>query len=143
MLNKVLLIGRLGADPEIRYLPNGDAVTTVRFATSERYKDRVTGEAKEVTEWHRVVFFRRLAEVINEYQKKGSPIYVEGRIRTRKWQDQNQQDRYTTEIVATHMRMLGGTQSNASPASPSPDHSAAAAENESAWDDEADLDVPF
>lgn len=143
MLNKVLLIGRLGADPDTRYLPNGDAVTTVRLATSERYKDRATGEAKEVTEWHRVVFFRRLAEVIREYQKKGSPIYVEGHIRTRKWQDQNQQDRYTTEIVATHMRMLGGAHADALPAAPTPDRSAAAAENESAWDDEADLDVQF
>jgi single-strand DNA-binding protein len=143
MLNKVMLIGRLGADPETRYLPNGDAVTTVRLATSERYKDRTTGEAKEATEWHRVVFFGRLAEVISEYQKKGSPIYVEGRIRTRKWQDSNQQDRYTTEIIAGHMRMLGGARAESPASGPTLDRAASSA-SESAWDDDPTMDeVPF
>ena len=142
MLNKVMLIGRLGADPETRYLPSGDAVTTVRLATSERYKDRATGEARETTEWHSVVFFGRLAEVISEYQKKGSPIYVEGRIRTRKWQDENQQDRYTTEIVAGRMRMLGGAHAEPSSGAPTQEHEVA--DEGSAWDDNAELDnVPF
>ena len=144
MLNKVMLIGRLGADPETRYLPSGDAVTTVRLATSERYKDRATGEARETTEWHSVVFFGRLAEVISEYQKKGSPIYVEGRIRTRKWQDENQQDRYTTEIIAGRMRMLGSAHTAPTPGSPTPEAAASIADEGSAWDDDAELDnVPF
>lgn len=113
MLNKVMLIGRLGADPEVRYMPSGGAVTTIRMATSRRWKDRQTGERKEETEWHRVVFFTRLAEIAGEYLKKGSQVYVEGRIQTRKWQGQDGQDRYTTEIVAENMNMLdsrsGGT----------------------------------
>lgn len=107
MLNKVTLIGNLGADPEVRYMPSGEAVTTIRLATTMRWKDRQTGERKESTEWHRVVFFRRLAEIAGEYLKKGSQVYVEGRLRTNKWQDQNGQDRYTTEIVAEEMHMLG------------------------------------
>lgn len=147
MLNKVMLIGRLGADPETRYLPSGDAVTTVRLATSERYKDRATGEAREATEWHRVVFFGRLAEVISEYQKKGSPIYVEGRIHTRRWQDSNQQDRYTTEIIAGRMHMLGGVHMESHAGGPVPDHatpSGSEVASESAWDDDPTLDeVPF
>lgn len=113
MLNKVMLIGRLGADPEVRYLPSGGAVTTIRLATSRRWKDKQTGERKEETEWHRVVFFSRLAEIAGEYLKKGSQAYIEGRIRTQKWQGQDGQDRYTTEIVADAMNMLdsrsGGT----------------------------------
>ncbi|MGR9014884.1 MAG: single-stranded DNA-binding protein, partial [Gammaproteobacteria bacterium] len=106
MLNKVMLIGRLGADPEVRYLPSGSAVTTIRLATSRRWKDKQTGERKEETEWHRVVFFNRLAEIAGEYLKKGSQAYVEGRIRTQKWQGQDGQDRYSTEIVADSMNML-------------------------------------
>src|SRR5690348_11583243 len=106
-LNKVILIGRLGADPETRYLPAGDAVSSIRLATSERSKDKSTGEMKEITEWHRVSFFGRQAEVVGEYLKKGSLIYIEGRIRTRKWQDQSGQDRYSTEILADQMKMLG------------------------------------
>ncbi len=106
-LNKVLLIGRLGADPEVRYLPSGDAVASIRLATSERSKDKSTGEMKELTEWHRVTFFGRQAEIVGEYLRKGSLIYLEGRIRTRKWQDQSGQDRYSTEIVADQMKMLG------------------------------------
>ena len=107
MLNKVTLIGNLGADPEVRYMPAGDAVANITLATSMRWKDKQTGERKESTEWHRVVFFRRLAEIAGEYIKKGSQVYIEGHLRTRKWQDQNGQDRYTTEIVADEMHMLG------------------------------------
>ena len=107
MLNKVTLIGNLGADPEIRYMPTGGAVANVSLATTHRWKDKQTGERKENTEWHRVVFFNRLAEVVGEYLRKGSQVYVEGRIRTNKWQDQSGQDRYTTEIIATEMQMLG------------------------------------
>lgn len=106
-LNKVILIGRLGADPEVRYLPNGDAVASIRLATSERSKDKNTGEMKEITEWHRVSFFARQAEIVGQYLRKGSLIYLEGRIRTRKWQDQSGQDRYSTEIIADQMKMLG------------------------------------
>jgi len=115
MLNKVMLIGRLGADPEVRSLPSGGQVTTIRLATSRRWRDKQTNERKEETEWHRVVFFARLAEIAAEYLRKGSQVYVEGRIRTQKWQGQDGQDRYTTEIVAEEMHMLdtrsGGTAS--------------------------------
>ena len=107
MLNKVTLIGNLGADPEVRYMPSGGAVTTIRLATTRRWKDKQTGEKKESTEWHRVVFFNRLAEIAGEYLKKGSQIYVEGHLRTQKWQAQDGQDRYTTEILADEMHMLG------------------------------------
>jgi single-strand DNA-binding protein len=107
-VNKVILVGNLGADPETRYLPSGDAVTNIRLATTDRYKDKASGEFKELTEWHRIAFFGRLAEIAGEYLKKGSPVYVEGRIRTRKWQDQGGQDRYSTEIVADSMQLLGG-----------------------------------
>ncbi|TCW82240.1 single-stranded DNA-binding protein [Burkholderia sp. SRS-46] len=107
-VNKVILVGNLGADPEVRYLPSGDAVANIRLATTDRYKDKASGEMKEMTEWHRVAFFGRLAEIVNEYLKKGSSVYIEGRIRTRKWQGQDGQDRYSTEIVADQMQMLGG-----------------------------------
>jgi len=112
-VNKVILIGNLGRDPEVRYTPNNAAITNVTIATSESWKDKATGENQERTEWHRVVFFRRLAEIAGEYLKKGSKVYIEGKLQTRKWQDQNGQDRYTTEIVANEMQMLdsrsGGT----------------------------------
>lgn len=107
MLNKVTLIGNLGADPEVRFMPSGGAVTTIRLATTRRWKDKQSGERKESTEWHRVVFFNRLAEVAGEYLKKGSQVYVEGHLRTQKWQAQDGQDRYTTEILADEMHMLG------------------------------------
>ncbi|WP_250489854.1 single-stranded DNA-binding protein [Caballeronia sp. INML2] len=107
-VNKVILVGNLGADPETRYLPSGDAVANIRLATTDRYKDKSSGEFKELTEWHRVAFFGRLAEIVNEYLKKGSSVYIEGRIRTRKWTDQSGQERYSTEIVADQMQMLGG-----------------------------------
>ena len=107
-VNKVILVGNLGADPETRYLPSGDAVANIRLATTDRYKDKTSGEMKELTEWHRVAFFGRLAEIVNEYLKKGSSVYIEGRIRTRKWTDQAGQEKYSTEIVADQMQMLGG-----------------------------------
>jgi single-strand DNA-binding protein len=107
-VNKVILVGNLGKDPEIRYTPSGSAVANVTIATSDQWKDKQTGEQQERTEWHRVVFFNRLAEVVGEYVKKGQQIYVEGRIQTRKWQDQSGQDRWTTEIVGNEMQMLGG-----------------------------------
>ncbi len=105
-VNKVILIGNLGVDPETRFMPSGGAVTNVRLATSENWKDKQTGEQRERTEWHRVVFFNRLGEIAGEYLKKGSKVYVEGQLRTRKWQGQDGQDRYTTEIVASEMQML-------------------------------------
>lgn len=107
-VNKVILIGNLGADPETRFMPSGGAVTNVRLATSETWKDRQTGQMQERTEWHRVVFFNKLGEIAGEYLKKGSKVYIEGSIRTRKWQGQDGQDRYTTEIVANEMQMLDG-----------------------------------
>ncbi|TNF08232.1 MAG: single-stranded DNA-binding protein [Gammaproteobacteria bacterium] len=105
-INKVILIGNLGKDPETRYLPSGGAVTNLTLATSESWKDKQTGQQQERTEWHRVVFFNRLAEIAAEYLKKGSKVYIEGSLRTRKWQGQDGQDRYTTEIVASEMQML-------------------------------------
>ena len=107
-VNKVIIVGHLGNDPEIRTMPNGDAVANISVATSESWNDRNTGERREVTEWHRIVFYRRQAEICGEYLRKGSQVYVEGRLRTRKWQDQNGQDRYTTEIQGDVMQMLGG-----------------------------------
>ncbi|KND61097.1 Single-stranded DNA-binding protein [Candidatus Burkholderia verschuerenii] len=107
-VNKVILVGNLGADPETRSLPSGDAVANIRLATTDRYRDKASGEFKELTEWHRVAFFGRLAEVVRDYLKKGSSVYIEGRIRTRKWTDQSGQERYSTEIVADQMQMLGG-----------------------------------
>lgn len=106
-VNKVILVGNLGADPETRYLPSGDAVSNIRMATTDRYKDKATGEMKEATEWHRVAFFGKLAEIAGQYLKKGSPVYIEGRIRTRKWQDAAGQEKYSTEIIAEQMQMLG------------------------------------
>ena len=113
-VNKVILVGNLGAEPEVRYLPSGDAVANIRLATTDRYKDKASGEFKEMTEWHRVSFFGRLAEIVSEYLKKGSSVYIEGRIRTRKWQAQDGTDRYSTEIVADQMQMLGGRSGGAS-----------------------------
>jgi len=105
-INKVILIGNLGNDPETRYMPSGGAVTNITVATSETWKDKQTGQPQERTEWHRVVFFNRLAEIAGEYLRKGSKAYIEGSLRTRKWQDKSGQDRYTTEIVASEMQML-------------------------------------
>lgn len=118
-VNKVILVGNLGADPEVRYMTNGDAVANIRMATTESWKDKASGERREMTEWHRVVFYRRLAEIVGQYLKKGSPVYIEGRIRTRKWQDKEGQERYTTEIEATEMQMLGSRQGQGDPSSSS------------------------
>jgi len=115
MLNKVTLIGNLGADPEVRYMPSGGAVTNISIATTRRWKDKDSGERRDATEWHRVVFFNRLAEVAGEYLRKGSQVYVEGRLQTRKWQGQDGQDRYTTEIVASEMQMLGSRTGGTAP----------------------------
>ena len=114
-MNKVILIGNLGGDPETRYMPSGGAVTNVNLATSESWKDKTTGEPQERTEWHRVVFFNRLGEIAGQYLKKGSKIYVEGILRTEKWQDNNGNDRYTTKIIVNNMQMLdskGGANNN-------------------------------
>jgi single-strand DNA-binding protein len=105
-VNKVIIVGNLGRDPETRYMPEGGAITNISVATTEKWKDK-NGEMQEKTEWHRVAFFGKLAEIAGEYLKKGSQVYVEGRLRTRKWQDKDGQDRYTTEIMATEMKMLG------------------------------------
>ena len=112
MANKVILTGHLGADPELKHLPSGDAVANIRLASSERYRDKASGETKEATEWHRLVFFRRLAEIAGEYLVKGSRIYVEGRLRTRKWTASDGQDRYTTEIQVDRLEMLGGARAD-------------------------------
>ncbi|MDH6248808.1 single-strand DNA-binding protein [Polynucleobacter sphagniphilus] len=107
-VNKVIIVGNVGRDPETRYMPSGDAVTNISVATSDRYKDKQSGEMKETTEWHRVAFFGKLAEIAGQYLKKGSQVYVEGRLRTRKWTDASGQEKYSTEIVAETMQMLGG-----------------------------------
>ena len=113
-VNKVILIGNLGKDPEVRYMPSGAAVANVTVATSESWKDKQTGENQERTEWHNVVFYNRLAEIVGEYLRKGSQVYIEGSLRYRKWQDKSGQDRYTTEIVANDMQMLGSRAASAS-----------------------------
>ena len=154
MVNKVILVGNLGADPETRFMPNGDAVANVRLATTESWKDKASGEKREITEWHRVVFYRKLAEIVGQYLKKGSAVYVEGRIRTRKWQDKEGQERYTTEIEANEMQMLGGRSGGAPasggeagyggsmPSSSAPSRSGAPAKKAPSFDD-MDDDIPF
>lgn len=107
-INKVILVGNLGADPDTRYMPSGGAVTNLSLATSESWKDKQTGEPKERTEWHKVAMFGRLAEISAEYLRKGSQVYIEGKLRTRKWQDKDGNDRWTTEVIADEMQMLGG-----------------------------------
>lgn len=122
-VNKVILVGNLGKDPEVRYMPNGGAVTNITLATSESWRDKQSGESKEITEWHRVVLFGKLAEVAGEYLRKGSQVYIEGQLKTRKWQDQSGQDRYTTEVVVNvggTMQMLGGRQDGQSNGSNQP-----------------------
>jgi single-strand DNA-binding protein len=109
-VNKVIIVGNLGRDPETRYMPNGEAVTNIAVATTESWKDKNSGEKKELTEWHRITFYRKLAEIAGQYLKKGSQIYVEGRLQTRKWQDKEGVERYTTEIIADTMQMLGSRQ---------------------------------
>jgi single-strand DNA-binding protein len=151
-VNKVILVGNLGRDPETRYMPDGAALTNVSVATSYQWTDKASGEKKEETEWHRVVFRARLAEIAGEYLKKGSQIYVEGRLRTRKWQDKEGQDRYTTEIVADTMKMLGARGGSGEPrGAPArepaePARAAepkAAAKNSGGKFDDMEDDIPF
>lgn len=150
-INKVIIVGNLGADPEVRYMPSGGAVTNVTVATSESWKDKNSGEPQERTEWHRIVFFNRLAEIAGEYLRKGSKVYIEGSLRTRKWQDQSGADRYTTEIVAGEMQMLdsrGGAPSTQS-APPSQGYASQSAASTEAMssvghsNEEFDDDIPF
>ena len=141
-VNRVIILGNLGNDPDVRTMPNGDAVANISVATSESWTDKNSGEKKEVTEWHRIVFYRRQAEICGQYLQKGSQVYVEGRLRTRKWQDNNGQDRYTTEIQGDVLQMLGGRQNEPKSQSKSqpkkPDPLSAAAEQ-----DGFDDDIPF
>ena len=136
-VNKVILIGNLGRDPETRYTADGAAITNITIATSDRWKDKASGEMKEATEWHRVAFFGRLAEIAGEYLKKGRPVYVEGKLRTRKWQDKDGQDRYSTEIRADVMQMLGRREGSGEPRGAAP-----AAKKPGKFDDMED-DIPF
>jgi single-strand DNA-binding protein len=148
-INKVILVGNLGADPDTRYMPSGKAVTNIRIATSDSWKDKQTGDTQERTEWHSVVLFDKLGEIAAEYLRKGSQVYIEGSLKTRKWQDKEGKDRYTTEIVARDMQMLGGRggaggsgggggESRAPRSAPSEDRAPAAATEE-----EFDDDIPF
>jgi len=140
-INKVILVGNLGADPETRYMPSGSAVTNLSVATSEQWKDKQSGEQKERTEWHKVAMFNRLAEIAAEYLRKGSQVYIEGKLRTRKWQDRDGKDRWTTEIIADEMQMLGGRGGGGSaPMSSGPGPSSAPPQPPA---DEFDDDIPF
>lgn len=144
-INKAILVGNLGADPETRYTASGAAVTNIRLATTDSWKDRESGEQQERTEWHRVVFFGRLAEIVAEYLKKGSQVYIEGRIQTRKWQGQDGQDRWTTEIVASEMQMLGGRGGGGGYPPPSEDSGGRKESKKAATEpaDDFDDDIPF
>ena len=142
-VNKVILVGNLGKDPEVRYMPNGNAVANITLATSESWKDKTTGEQQEKTEWHRIVMFRRLGEIAGEYLKKGSQVYIEGKLQTRKWQDNSGNDRYTTEIVANEMQMLGGRGGSANFGGDSAPASKAAAPAAPAPAGDFDDDIPF
>ena len=144
-VNKAILIGNLGKDPDVRYSPDGSAITNITLATTENWKDK-SGEKQEKTEWHRVAFFGKLAEIAGKYLKKGSQVYVEGRIQTRKWQDKEGQDRYTTEIVADRMQMLGSRgnsfEVSDSPSESRPQRPAQQAQQKGGFDD-MDDDIPF
>jgi single-strand DNA-binding protein len=140
-VNKVILVGNLGKDPEVRYMPNGNAVANITLATSETWKDKQTGEQQEKTEWHRVVMFRRLGEIAGEYLKKGSQVYIEGKLQTRKWQDNAGNDRYTTEIIADEMQMLGGRSGGS--AGFSADAAPVQSESTPAAAGDFDDDIPF
>jgi len=148
-VNKVILVGNLGKDPEVRFAPSGSAMANITVATTESWKDKQTGEKQEKTEWHRIVFFNRLAEIVGEYLKKGSQVYIEGRLQTRKWQGQDGQDRYTTEIVASEMQMLGGRPGGGGDAAWNAPQQAAPAQQQAAPQastppsDDFDDDVPF
>jgi len=142
-VNKVILVGNLGRDPEVRYMPDGGAVTNISVATTDVWKDK-GGEKQERTEWHRIVFFSKLAEIAGEYLKKGSQVYIEGRLQTRKWQDKEGQDRYTTEIVADRMQMLGSRagMGGGNEASERESPPSKGAKKPAAFDDMED-DIPF
>src|ERR1700688_1130713 len=143
-INKVILIGHLGADPETRAMPSGMTVANMRLATTESWKDKQSGEQQERTEWHNVALFGRLGEIAAEYLRKGSQVYIEGRLRTRKWQDKEGRDRYTTEIVANEMQMRGGGGGGGSSESaPRAEHAEAAAGGAGVARDEFDDDIPF
>jgi single-strand DNA-binding protein len=147
-VNKVILVGNLGKDPEVRYMPNGNAVANITLATSESWKDKQTGEQQEKTEWHRVVMFRRLGEIAGEYLKKGSQVYIEGKLQTRKWQDNAGNDRYTTEIVADEMQMLGSRGGGGSAGFPADSEPSQSASSQSApapasAGGDFDDDIPF
>lgn len=141
-VNLVILVGNLGADPEMRTMPDGNTVCTIRLATTDTWKDKATGEKREATEWHRVVMFRKLGEIAGQYLKKGSSVYIEGRVKTRKWQDQEGKDRYTTEIEANEMKMLGSRPAGAQ-SEPTSDRTSTAAKgvttSATEWEDE----IPF
>ena len=145
-INKVILVGNLGADPETRYMPSGSAVTNLSVATSESWKDKQTGEQKDRTEWHKVVMFDRLAEVAAEYLRKGSQVYIEGKIQTRKWQDKDGNDRWTTEVRANEMQMLGGRGGGGGAAPMNRDQGSSSAPSSAppqAGPDDFDDDIPF
>jgi len=143
-VNKVILIGNLGKDPEVRFTPNGLAVANITIATTETWKDKASGENQERTEWHRVVFYNRLAEIAGEYLRKGSKIFIEGRLQTRKWQDKTtNQDRYTTEIIADSLEMLGSKAAGASDAPPMEKAAAMETTQAAAPMDNFDDDIPF
>jgi single-strand DNA-binding protein len=141
-INKVIIVGNLGNDPDTRYMPSGSAVTNLSVATNESWKDKQTGEQKDRTEWHKVAMFGRLAEIAAEYLRKGSQVYIEGKLRTRKWQDKDGQDRYTTEIVADEMQMLGG-RGGAGGGAPSMNDSSDRSPPPRASGDDFDDDIPF
>ncbi len=140
-VNLAILVGNLGADPEVRSMPDGNTVCNIRMATTDTWKDKATGEKKEATEWHRVVLYRKLGEIAGRYLKKGSSIYIEGRLKTRKWQDQNGQERYSTEIEATEMKMLGSRPAGQQEAAASMSASNPTAMAPSAYG--VDDDIPF
>ena len=145
-VNKVIVVGNLGSDPDTRYVPSGSAVTNLSIATSESWKDKQTGEQKERTEWHKVAMFGRLAEIAAEYLRKGSQVYIEGKLRTRKWQDKDGKDRWTTEIIADEMQMLGGRSGGGAPAMNESSRSNDSAGSNSpppASSGEFDDDIPF
>ncbi|MGB5346639.1 MAG: single-stranded DNA-binding protein [Woeseia sp.] len=142
-INKVIVVGNLGQDPETRYMPSGSAVTNLSIATSEAWKDKQSGESKERTEWHRVAMFGKLAEIAAEYLRKGSQVYIEGKLRTRKWQDKSGNDRYTTEIIADEMQMLGGRSGGGSSSSSSSSSSGSYEPSGPAPAPEFEDDIPF
>ncbi len=142
-INKVILVGNLGADPETRYMPSGSAVTNLSVATSESWKDKQSGEQKDRTEWHKVAMFNRLAEIAAEYLRKGSQVYIEGKLRTRKWQDRDGNDRWTTEVVADEMQMLGGRGGGGGSAPMGSDSRPSSSPAPQPGPDDFDDDIPF